>query len=146
MQKHAYEDLFRRTALCIDSYEDEVPTGRIYHPCKPEGIPFRGTTRFLLEMEEILDSIQCPQSFTAARRFGSHIVESIGKTAGSAGKRGKLATFEIRILFRQNASWQGAVTWLEQGERHSFRSVLELLLLMDSALRGKETAEDEFTA
>ena len=146
MQKHAYEDLFRRTALCIDSYEDEVPTGRIYHPCKPEGIPFRGTTRFLLEMEEILDSIQCPQSFTAARRFGSHVVESIGKTAGSAGKRGKLATFEIRILFRQNASWQGSMLWIEEGRTHSFRSVLELILLMDSALQGYQTEEEECPA
>ena len=45
----------------------------------------------------------------------------------------------MRILFRQNASWQGSVTWLEGGRDESFRSVLELLLLMHSAL---ETEQD----
>jgi hypothetical protein len=40
----------------------------------------------------------------------------------------------VRVLFRQNASWQGSLTWLEEGKEESFRSVLELLLLMHSAL------------
>ena len=50
--------------------------------------------------------------------------------------RGELATFAVRIIFRQNASWQGSVVWLEGEREESFRSALELVLLMDSALRG----------
>ncbi|MBE6598234.1 MAG: hypothetical protein E7638_02190 [Ruminococcaceae bacterium] len=49
-------------------------------------------------------------------------------------KRGKLATFTVRILFRQNTSWQGYLMWMEKGREESFRSVLELIFLMDSAL------------
>ena len=41
----------------------------------------------------------------------------------------------VRILFRQNASWQGSVLWREGGQEERFRSALELVLLMDSALR-----------
>ena len=52
-------------------------------------------------------------------------------------QRGEAATFALRILFRQNASWQGSITWLEGEAEQSFRSVLELILLMDSALRGE---------
>ena len=54
---------------------------------------------------------------------------------------GKLATFYVRILFRQNASWQGSVAWLEGGSEQRFRSVLELLLLLDSALTSVNRME-----
>ncbi|MBQ3122632.1 MAG: hypothetical protein IJC14_00585 [Firmicutes bacterium] len=49
-------------------------------------------------------------------------------------KSGKLATFNIKILFRQNASWQGLCGWLEGKQEQSFRSVLELFFLLHSAL------------
>ncbi|MCI9263720.1 MAG: hypothetical protein HFF06_04025 [Oscillospiraceae bacterium] len=54
--------------------------------------------------------------------------------ASGAGRTGELATFDIRILFRQNSSWQGSVLWQEGDREESFRSVLELVLLMDSAM------------
>ncbi|MBQ6876068.1 MAG: hypothetical protein IJN46_07520 [Lachnospiraceae bacterium] len=53
--------------------------------------------------------------------------------AGFSGK-GIKATFSVQILFRQNASWQGSVLWVERKIEESFRSVLELLLLIDNAL------------
>ena len=40
----------------------------------------------------------------------------------------------VRILFRQNASWQGTVLWSEGSQEERFRSALELALLLDSAL------------
>ena len=49
-------------------------------------------------------------------------------------ENGKVGTFRIRIMFRQNSSWQGNITWLDGKMEESFRSVLELLILMDSAL------------
>ena len=53
---------------------------------------------------------------------------------------GEKATFFLKVLFRQNAGWQGSVTWLEGGQEQSFRSVLELLGLLDSALSETEKA------
>jgi hypothetical protein len=47
---------------------------------------------------------------------------------------GKLATFSLRVLFQQNASWQGVITWLEGRQSQSFRSVLDLTHHLNSAL------------
>ncbi len=46
----------------------------------------------------------------------------------------KRETFVVRILCRQNHTWQGEVLWAEQNERQYFRSALELVKLMDSVM------------
>ena len=43
----------------------------------------------------------------------------------------------MKVIFRQNASWQGTVLWLEANREESFRSVLEFALLLNSALDEK---------
>ncbi|MBQ3147093.1 MAG: hypothetical protein IJB91_05120 [Oscillospiraceae bacterium] len=58
----------------------------------------------------------------------------------SQSRPGDLATFAVKILFRQNASWQGSVTWLEGKREQSFRSVLELILLMSTALETQKAS------
>ena len=55
---------------------------------------------------------------------------------GAAG--GSKCTFEISVKFRQNATWQGQILWAEKNLRQSFRSVLEMLKLMDEALTEGE--------
>lgn len=42
------------------------------------------------------------------------------------------ATFIVKVLYRENKSWQGRVTWTEENKTQSFRSVLELINLIDS--------------
>ena len=125
---------YRTTVVCIDEYEDGVPVGRFYNPYSPNGEKFRGIVRFLERMEDTLDRMNYPQAFTTARAF-SRPYSNMAAPSGEKLREGKLATFAVRILFRQNASWQGSVTWLENDRSQSFRSVLELVLLMDSALQ-----------
>ncbi len=43
-------------------------------------------------------------------------------------------TFVIEVVDQQNASWQGSVKWLNTNKKENFRSALELLRLIDSAL------------
>lgn len=43
-------------------------------------------------------------------------------------------TFIIKVLNRQNSTWQGTVTWVEEQKVQNFRSALELLKLIDGAL------------
>ena len=58
--------------------------------------------------------------------------------------RPKRDTFVVRILYRQNNTWQGEVLWAERNERRYFRSALELMELMDSAMvRGEEEEEEK---
>lgn len=47
-------------------------------------------------------------------------------------------TFTIQILFQQNSTWQGTITWLEEGKTQKFRSELELIRLMMEATGYKE--------
>lgn len=46
----------------------------------------------------------------------------------------KKGTFIIKVLDRQNSTWQGTVTWVEEAKVQNFRSALELLKLIDGAL------------
>ena len=50
-------------------------------------------------------------------------------------------TFIIKIYNRQNATWQGSVTWVEEHREQKFRSALELLKLIDGAMDGKDEIE-----
>ena len=50
-------------------------------------------------------------------------------------------TFVVKILDRQNATWQGEVTWVEEQKVQHFRSALELLKMIDGALDNKLAIE-----
>ena len=58
-------------------------------------------------------------------------------------KARKKETFLVKILYRQNATWQGRVLWAEEGKTYSFRSALELLKLIDGALEENQTDAPE---
>lgn len=130
---------YRTTVVCVDSYTDSVLAGRMYNPYLEDGATFQSLMQFLLKMEELLESVQFPQSFTAARTFTSPSTQMAESPPDSEPQAGKCATFFVRVLFRQNASWQGSVSWMEGGREESFRSVLELLLLMDSGINAAKS-------
>jgi len=123
----------RTTTLCIDSYTKTNVNGRFYNPQFPEGKKVQSMTQFLLDMERVLNETEFPKAYTAARTFATPI-EHCADPPVEKFRMGDTATFSIRILFRQNASWQGSVTWHEGKQEQSFRSVLELIILIDSAL------------
>lgn len=57
-------------------------------------------------------------------------MKSKGKNKIEIGK----ATFLIEVLAQENHSFQGRITWIEEKRSISFRSALELMKLMDSAI------------
>ena len=136
MVERIWGTAYRTTLVCIDSYTDGVMEGCLCNPFS-EGESFKSLTQFLVKMESMLDEMQCPQAHTETRSFGDPIKMTAGTESPQARERGTAATFQLKIIFRQHASWQGVVTWLETGKEESFRSVLELILLMDSALRDQ---------
>lgn len=46
-------------------------------------------------------------------------------------------TFVVQIKATQAKTWQGSVLWVEKEKKETFRSALELMKLLDSAL-GEE--------
>ena len=123
----------RKTLVCVDSYEKGILEGRFYNNLW-EADSFESMSQFLCKMEAMLDDQQMPQSYTRKRTFNGLLDPPESRLPPPRVRRGKKATFELKVIFRQNTSWQGVIVWLERQWEQSFRSVLEMILLMDSAL------------
>ena len=52
-------------------------------------------------------------------------------------------TFVVEVIDQQHASWQGTVKWVNTGKKENFRSALELIRLLDSALESEKKDNDE---
>lgn len=140
MQQRMWVPEINKTLVCVDSYEKGVPVGRFYSSY-PEAEVFESMSQFLLKMEESMDDRQMAQSYTAPRTFSSVVGDLDRESPQVSVRKGRKATFEIVVLFRQHTSWQGMIRWQEQQIEQSFRSVLELIRLMDSAMRSQEEAK-----
>lgn len=55
----------------------------------------------------------------------------------------KSNTFVVQINYNQNNTWQGTVKWIDQRKEQCFRSTLELISLMDDAIKSSETEGTE---
>lgn len=127
----------RKMTVCVDSYEEGVLKGRLYNAYR-EMECFGSLMQFLIGVEAALEEQQMPQSYTMLRKFSDLLPAGEGTVASGRIRKGAKATFEVQVLFRQHTSWQGVVVWKEQKMEQPFRSVLELVLLMDSALRTEK--------
>ena len=136
MKQHRWSPEGGLYIVCVDSYHNCVLQGRILSPHWEEE-SFSSLAQFLVKMEQMLDHIQMPQAFTEPRRF-SRMLQPELPSGSPGGSKGSETTFELRIFFRQHTSWQGILLWKEKRLEHNFRSVLELVILMDSALRSIE--------
>ena len=128
----------RRITVCVDSYEDGIMKGRFYNAWQ-EMEHFESLVQFLSSVEKILENQQTPQSYTSLRRFSELLPEEQSAMSLGRIRKGTRATFEVLVLFRQHSSWQGMVIWREQKQEQPFRSVLELIMLLDSALRTQDS-------
>lgn len=91
MQSRLCGNEYRTTIVCVDSYENSVPKGRFYNPYLPEGTSFSSLTHFLKSMEDTLDHMQLPQSFTAVRAFASPPEQKTGGPPSPEVQEGRLA-------------------------------------------------------
>lgn len=134
--------------ICIDSVEDGEMTGKIYHCYSEEPIAFSNIIRMIETVEEFFDCLQFPQAATQTRSF--HRKESVQgqklekklEQEQILQMRGQKGTFLLNVKYRQNSSWQGSVTWVDEQREQYFRSALELLKLIDGALVTKNDSED----
>ena len=63
-----------------------------------------------------------------------------------SGMEGNKGTFIVKIINKQNSTWQGAITWVEQQKTEHFRSALEMIKMIDGALDGAGDAEGGMNA
>ena len=135
MEERVRSDGNRTKVICVDSYCQGVITGRIYDSgYDDEGTIFHSLMQLIIDIEQHLNTVNYPQSFTEIRSFVPIQEVKIEERMGEKRSPGRLGTFIVKILFRQHTSWQGTITWLDNQSEQTFRSVLELILLLDSAL------------
>lgn len=106
------------TLVCVDAVENGRASGRFYHGGLGNERTFHSLDRFLLDMDRILDGQK----------------SAAGESDDRIWYTGKIATFKLRVMFRQNGSWQGSVMWLETRHEEKFRSALELLSIFRQAI------------
>ena len=135
-----WESGSRRILVCVDSYQKGVFQGRFYSDGQ-DAEQFESLSRFLNKMEDLLDASQSPQSHTRKRTFSGPAAPLESREPPTRIPKGEEATFQLQVIFRQHSSWQGVVVWLEKQWEQRFRSVLELIFLMDSALRNPDNQE-----
>lgn len=55
----------------------------------------------------------------------------------------KKKTFIVDILDCQNDTWQGSLSWVQGNQKKNFRSALELIKLIDSAVEDNENKQHD---
>ena len=134
--------------VCVDGVENGDIYGRYFHRYKKEETFFPDSATLIIEMERFYDAIGYPQAATKTRKFmerkGGRIpakehMAVISDSQALIQFRGKLATFLVGVTSRQNASWQGQVTWADKNITKNVRSNLELIKLRDGAITSEET-------
>ena len=138
----------------IISFDGGLMRGELRSQYLEEPYLFSDPIRMIEKMEKIFDSKGFPQAFMKPRSFGDATrpsrkkrptvkksMEELIEIKTTEGLDVSKCTFEIAVRFRQNATWQGQITWAEKNLKQNFRSVLEMLRLMDEALM--EDAQDK---
>ena len=153
--------------ICVDEYKEGEMCGRIYSMSETEPDKFTSAISLVKHITRIFDEGGGPQSTMRVRGFFKNKSENNNAEnaqakqdkkpvdnkkiiASKINAHGKEATFRVRIMFRQNASWQGMVYWVEKNREENFRSALELLMLIDSSFAESQAVkgvkEDELHA
>lgn len=127
--------------ISINSYESKNPSGRVWRACQSGGQEFGSLMQLILMVEDLIDSPEGAVQGAAGQGFTQlGAVRAAGSLGGDASDTapGTLATFKLKILFRQNNSWQGTLRWVEGRQERCFRSVLELVKQLDQILARTE--------
>lgn len=147
--------------LCADEgLTHDTFKGRMYHKYSKEPIRVTSFLELIREMENFFNDIHFPRAGTRDRSF-TEKPPALG-SAGNAGyyqkereqvmsdkdllkMHGDIGTFIIRVQQRQGGTWQGRITWADQNKTVRFRSVLEMIKLIEDGILAEhpELLEEE---
>lgn len=139
----------------VYSCDQWVLKGSASHVQSGHSLVFHSMLEMVLALQAKMNENGFPQSSTAHRRWrGSpeeddtytYPPESATESHSDTMPESILASFLVRVQFRQNASWQGTLIWLEKKESCAFRSLLEMLTLIADALRLGSAQEQGFAS
>lgn len=149
--------------LRFNGENPERPWGELFNMYEQDPIPCENAGDFLLQLDALYDKLNFPMATMEKRSFfqgetkpspacedgdrcdssyqqmhdaNAFNIYATRRTAYPKRGEDSCATFYIHTIFRRNASWQGRVLWSETERECYFRSALELLHLIDGAIKS----------
>ena len=113
-------------------------SGTFYHPVAGENGAFSSLLELILKIDNRLNEEETPQAFSAIRSFCPPQMLWVADEKSAGQRRKSIGVFAVHVMFRRNATWQGTVTWVEGNQSRHFRSVLELVNLINSAVQNHQ--------
>lgn len=138
--------------VCIDGCKGVDYKGRYYHSYSKDPFTFSSPEEMLNQIQTFFDEMRYPFNGNNERSFGdtkntktnNKELKKVMKDKELLDMKGDLGTFIIRVQHRQNSSWQGRITWMEEDKTLSFRSIWEMMKLIDSAMEQyRDDDEDD---
>ena len=104
----------------VTHYKDGMVTGWLSHPRLDDSLKIQSIPQFLFALNDVLSQEDAPIARHPLQQ--PTIPEDL------------IATIRLQVLFREHYTWQGYIIWEEQQMKASFRSVLELIEILDEIL------------
>lgn len=134
------EDSLETCHISVDSYESGRITGTY------QNIPSETIDNFDSPMDlafTLGKFIELKFSEDEILKYGLNYDQLISSEACASCRRGgQLATFSVKVMFREYSTWQGIICWREGKTQQAFRSYKEMLYIIASAMEpAAESAE-----
>jgi len=143
----------RDFSVSITTLRDATVQGVVTHLSAQQSRGFRSLLELLSLIHNRLEELGMPvpgvetrswqRSPLTLKRKGEVVMNE--KDAAATEPRVGGTAFLVRILFRQNATWMGEIHWLEGEKKLYFRSLLEMVMLMQEALERTGTPQAEYS-
>lgn len=112
----------REAFVTVTSYRGGIMDGYLRHPrLEGKAVKIQSLAQLILTLDALVELESCP---------GSPLPLVAREEGGGDWK----AVFRIQILFREHYTWQGKLVWQDENQEAVFRSVLELIQLIDEIL------------
>ena len=146
-EQSVYPNNYTDSMVYIEKSDDYELEGVMLHDASRQSYRFKNLLELMKIYEQIFNLSKFPQATHKLRVMSdenqnannlkdiSHMKENI---FNETIQRGDKPTFIIKVQYRQNTSWQGTIKWVENDVEKTFRSTLELIRLMDSAIEKDE--------
>ena len=166
----SYLGIKNGVVVCVNSYVGYELAGEFYHGYSTEPVEFSGAGELLSGLESLFNLLNFPYAATNMRDFSDddsgkknrrvrerplkipgnqadyrnhEEIERVMSDRDILSKHGDEGTFIVRVQQRQNSSWQGRITWVDEDKTVYFRSVWEMMKLIDAALESGDESDSK---
>lgn len=131
----------------VYDYEDKQISGKLFDVARNRHYEYSNLTQILLTIRHILESgteetIEKKDVFSTASKEGEFELIT-GEKSWLYNKIRVFRKFKLEICFTKFNTWQGELWCIDSGTHSAFRSMLELVMLMDSELAEASAALPE---